>query len=188
MPMIYGKTMNSTISDLKVALENYILFKESGILASLIYKFWREKYPKPQIIMNLIPLLAKFVSFNDRPVYYSTPYFTTSQDYRKLSKNSVYYYDKKAKKRRSVTLTFSTDKRDKRKTQSSTFVNFIHQKDAYIAMNMILTMMDKNLPILFMITSLQILCVVSRYQPTTYKSLKIWVHHLDQSTNSFIIT
>ncbi len=147
MPMIYGKTIGSTITDLNISLSKFVVKKESLILASNIFKFWREKYPYPQILMKLIPLLGRFVSAVDRPVCYSTPYFYTLQDYRIMSKNSVYVYDKNTRKRRSVTLTFSSEKRDKRKTETSTFVNFIHQKDAYIAMKMVEEMKEFNIPI-----------------------------------------
>lgn len=147
MPMIYGKTIGSTINDLKISLSNYIVPKESFILASHIFKFWREKYHSHQVLMKLIPLLGRFVSTVDRPVLYGCKYFSTLQDYRVMSKNSVYVYDKNTRKRRSVTLTISSEKRDKRKTETSTFVNFIHQKDATIAMEMVERMRYLKIPI-----------------------------------------
>lgn len=147
MPMIYGKTIGSTITDLNISLSKFVVKKDSLILASNIFKFWREKYSSPQILMKLIPLVGRFVSAVDRPVRYSTPYFYTLQDYRVMSKNSVYVYDKNTRKRRSVTLAFSSEKRDKRKTETSTFANFIHQKDAYIAMKMVEKMKEFNIPI-----------------------------------------
>lgn len=147
MPMIYGKTIGSTINDLKISLSNYIVPKESFILASHIFKFWREKYHSHQVLMKLIPLLGRFVSTVDRPVLYGSKYFSTLQDYRVMSKNSVYVYDKNTRKRRSVTLTISSEKRDKRKTETSTFVNFIHQKDATIAMEMVEWLHHLKIPI-----------------------------------------
>lgn len=147
MPMIYGKTIGSTITDIQRSLSQYIVKKESVILASHIFQFWREKYSSHQILMKLVPLLGRFVSAVDRPVRYSSNYFYTLQDYRVMSKNSVYVYDKNTRKRRSVTLSFPSEKRDKRKTETSTFVNFIHQKDATIAIRMVELMSDINIPI-----------------------------------------
>lgn len=147
MPMIYGKTIGSTITDLNISLSKFLVKKDSVILASNIFKFWREKYHSPQILMKFIPLLGRFVSAVDNSVCYSTPYFYTVQDYRVMSKNSVYVYDKNTRKRRRVTLTFSSEKRDKRKTETSTFVNFIHQKDAYIAIKMVEELKAFNIPI-----------------------------------------
>ena len=131
--MVKGKTIGSTITDLNISLSKFVVKKESFILASNIFKFWRDKYYYLQILMKMIP--GRFVSALDQPVFYSTPY--TLQDYRVMSKNTVYVYDKNTRKRRSVTLAFPSEKRDKRKTETSTFANFIHQKDAYIAMKMV---------------------------------------------------
>lgn len=47
---------------------------------------------------------------------------------------NVKVYSAAKKKHCSVTLRFPSDVRDKRKSRASTFVNFIHQKDAQIAM------------------------------------------------------
>lgn len=60
---------------------------------------------------------------------------------------NIWVYDKLHKKRRRVTLRVSSDKRDRRKTAISTFVNFIHQRDAYIAMKVIDLMLDHGAPI-----------------------------------------
>ncbi|KAL6491853.1 hypothetical protein OROGR_034003 [Orobanche gracilis] len=60
--------------------------------------------------------------------------------------NCIWVYDKQSKKRRKVTLRVSSDKRDSKKTEVSTFVNFIHQKDAYIAMKVV-DSMTHNSPI-----------------------------------------
>lgn len=46
-----------------------------------------------------------------------------------------------------MTLRVSSSKRDRRKTEISTFVNFIHQRDAHIAMSVVKEMLDLNIPI-----------------------------------------
>lgn len=60
---------------------------------------------------------------------------------------NIWVYDRLHKKRRRVTLRVSSSKRDRRKTEISTFVNFIHQKDASIAMSVIEDMFTQNAPI-----------------------------------------
>ncbi|KAK3225846.1 hypothetical protein Dsin_005708 [Dipteronia sinensis] len=52
-------------------------------------------------------------------------------------KAEIYIYDRVSYKRRRVTLRVPTLDRDNRKTKVSTCVNFIHQKDAYIAMKVV---------------------------------------------------
>ncbi|XP_022870683.1 uncharacterized protein LOC111389928 [Olea europaea var. sylvestris] len=44
MPLIYGKTLMSTASDLKDNLSHYITHKECFEVASVCFKFWRMKY------------------------------------------------------------------------------------------------------------------------------------------------
>ena len=83
--------------------------------------------------MKLINLIGWFCSAKDKPVYYSTSYFTTVQDYMRSKKAEILVYEKISMKRHRVTLRVPTGERDKRKTQVATCVNFIHQKDSFIA-------------------------------------------------------
>lgn len=46
-----------------------------------------------------------------------------------------------------MTLRVSSSKRDRRKTETSTFVNFIHQRDASIALSVVKKMLGVNAPI-----------------------------------------
>ncbi|KAL5737132.1 hypothetical protein ACOSQ2_031920 [Xanthoceras sorbifolium] len=55
--------------------------------------------------------------------------------------------DRLHKKRRRVTLRVPSSKRDRRKTEISTFVNFIHQRDAHIAMSVVEYMLLFGAPI-----------------------------------------
>lgn len=61
-----------------------------------------------------------------------------------MSPINVWVYDVHKNKKRRVTLRVATDKRDRRKSEVSTFVNFIHQKDAYIAMKVIEILQSLN--------------------------------------------
>lgn len=58
----------------------------------------------------------------------------------------IWVFDKQ-RKRRMVTLKVPSLKRDRRKTEISTFVNFIHQRDAHIAMRVIEEMLSIGAPI-----------------------------------------
>ena len=134
MPIIYGKTVNSTSKDLIALLSRNLLPKECVQIATLCFKFWKDHFHKMEYFIELISLAGRICSSYDRAVLYSTPYYYTSQDYKKMESHSIRVYDTREKKRRSVTLSFPSDVRDKKKSRGSTFVNFIHQKDAHIAM------------------------------------------------------
>ena len=147
MPIIYGKTANSTTKDLIVSLCQDLLPKECTILSVLCFKFWQEKYSFMYSFIQLISLVGRVCSYLDRPVLYSTEYFSTSQDYKKMEKHSVRVFNSYLKKAHNVTLSFPSKERDKRKSGVSTFVNFIHQKDAQIAMSIAFYANSYNIPL-----------------------------------------
>jgi DNA-directed RNA polymerase len=144
MPIIYGKTANSTTKDLIECLSQDVLPKECSKLAVLCFKFWKTKYSYMDAFIQLISLVGRVCSSLERPVLYSAEYFSTSQDYKKMEKHSVRVFDSYSKKARNVTLTFPSNERDKRKSRVSTFVNFIHQKDAQIAMSIAFHANERN--------------------------------------------
>ncbi|KAL3646619.1 DNA-directed 5'-3' RNA polymerase [Castilleja foliolosa] len=146
MPLIYGKTLMSTNEDLKAVLFQYITYKECMNITRLCFEFWSTKYEEMDCLIRLIRVIGWFASACDRAVLYPTEYFHTCQDYRVMVPNCIWVYDKQSQKRRKVTLRVSSDKRDSKKTEVSTFVNFIHQKDAYIAMKVV-DSMTHNSPI-----------------------------------------
>lgn len=147
MPLIYGKTLMSTACDLKDNLSHYITHKESFEVASVCFKFWRMKYQGMECLIRLIRNIGWVAAASDCPVFYKIPFYTTVQDYMKMEAINIWVYDQYHKKRRRVTLRVSSSKRDRRKTEISTFVNFIHQKDAQIAMNVVKKMLEANAPI-----------------------------------------
>jgi DNA-directed RNA polymerase len=137
MPLIYGKTLISMDKDLSLKYGKLLSRKDSYNLAILCNEFWNEKYPDIVNFMKLISIISWFCSVMDKAVAYSIPYFTTKQDSMSFIKEDITVYERATKKRRRVTLSVPTTKRDKRKTQSSACANFIHQKDAYIAMKVV---------------------------------------------------
>ena len=137
MPLIYGKTVMSMANEIKVNYDLLLSHKDSYGLALLCYEFWKNKYPDIVNLMKLLNLIGWFCSKLDKPVFYSIPYFTTVQDYMCSKASDIWLYDRVSKKRRRITLRVPTPDRDSRKTKVATCVNFIHQKDAYIAMKVV---------------------------------------------------
>jgi hypothetical protein len=147
MPIIYGKTLMSTAHDLKDHLSHFITHTECFEVAAVCFKFWRSKYKDMECLIRLIRHIGWVASARDCPVFYKVPYFTTVQDYMVMEAINIWVRDKLHKKRRRVTLRVSSSKRDRRKTEISTFVNFIHQRDAQIAMNVVDVMLGMGAPI-----------------------------------------
>lgn len=147
MPIIYGKTLMSTAHDLKDHFSHFITHKECFEVASVCFKFWRTKYHGIECLIQLIRHIGWLSSARDRPVFYRVPYFTTVQDYMIMEAINIWVYDRLHKKRRRVTLRVSSSKRDRRKTEISTFVNFIHQRDANLAMSVVKNILNIDAPI-----------------------------------------
>lgn len=137
MPIIYGKTLMSSAEELKVVLSKFLSYKECYKVASVCYKFWKIQFSHMASLIELVRTIGWFSSARNSPVYYSIPFFNTVQDYKVKEPIKILVYDPIRKKRSQVTLRVSTSKRDRRKTGTSTFVNFIHQTDAYIAMKVV---------------------------------------------------
>lgn len=137
MPLIYGKSVMSMKDDIKLKYDALLDTKESYKLARLFYTFWEESFPDVNNLMRLINLLSWLCSSINRPLLYGMPTFTTIQDYKSKMKESFYVYNHASKKRHKVSLIVPTRERDRRKTKTSTFANFIHQKDAFIAQRVI---------------------------------------------------
>ncbi|KAL6310585.1 hypothetical protein AAG906_019256 [Vitis piasezkii] len=147
MPMIYGKTVISIANDFNQHFDSLLDKGECMQLAKKIYIFYKTYYPGIVNLMDLIRNISWLVSAMDRPVLYSVSLFTTVQDYMKSKTVNIWVYDRIHRKRRQVTLRIPSGDRDRRKTHMSTFANFIHQKDAFIAMHMIKYMVSANAPV-----------------------------------------
>lgn len=137
MPLVYGKTVISMAKDIRDVSGSLLSFKDCYRIGVLCHEFWSEKYPDIANFIKLISLIGWFCSVLDRPVVYSIPYFTTVQDYMRSEGSNIWIYDRVSKKRRRVTLRVPTSDRDRRKTHAATCANFIHQKDAFIAMKVV---------------------------------------------------
>jgi DNA-directed RNA polymerase len=140
MPIIYGKTSISISNDIQKHYSNILTNKECYLLASLCLKYIKHRYPNIINLMKLIKNIGWLSSAENNPVYYSVPSFTTVQDYMVTKQAQIWIYDRLQKKIRKVTLRIPTLNRDRRKTEVATFANFIHQKDAFIAMNVVINL------------------------------------------------
>lgn len=149
MPIIYGKTVMSMANDINQHYSSLLNQRECLILASHISKFFIQRFPGISNLMALVRSVSWLTSVMDKPIIYDTPLLTTIQDYMKSDIAPLWVYDRIQKKRRQVTLRIPTPTRDRRKTHLATFANFIHQKDANIAMFMIINLMleKMNVPI-----------------------------------------
>lgn len=147
MPLIYGKTLNSMEKDISVQFGELLSRDDSYKLAKHCNDFMKDKYPDIIYFMKLISSVSWFCSALDRAVDYSIPYFTTKQDYMSFAKEEITVYERATKKKRRVTLKIPTMNRDKRKTQAAACANFIHQKDAYIAMKVVESLLKEGAPI-----------------------------------------
>lgn len=137
MPLVYGKTVISMAKDIRDVSGSLLSYKDCYGIGVLCHEFWSNKYPDIANFIKLISLIGWFCSVLDKPVLYSIPYFTTVQDYMCSEGANIWIYDRVSKKRRRVTLRVPTSDRDRRKTHAATCANFIHQKDAFIAMKVV---------------------------------------------------
>lgn len=155
MPLIYGKTVIAMSNDIyhhfsthdETQFSNLLDRRESALVALHMNKFFQDRFPGIVNLMELIRNVGWLSSALGKPVFYSTSLYTTVQDYMKTKAAKILLYDRILKKRRQVTLRIPTEDRDQRKTHVATFANFIHQRDAQIAMLMIFHMITIGAPV-----------------------------------------
>nr|XP_016498007.1 PREDICTED: probable DNA-directed RNA polymerase [Nicotiana tabacum] len=104
MPLIYGKAAYTMADDLYKQYSGLIRKKECLTLSTHIEKFFKSRFPHIVNLMTLIRSVGWLASAMGRPIYYSTPCFTTVQDYMKSEAIKIWIYDRPSKKRRQVTL------------------------------------------------------------------------------------
>lgn len=186
MPLIYGKTLNSMVKDIRLQFGELLSTEDSYKVAKHCNEFMKEKYPDIISFMKLISSVSWFSSALDRAVDYSVPYFTTKQDYMAFIKEEITVYERASKKKRRVTLTVPTMIRDKRKTQAAACANFIHQKDAYIAMKVVESLLKKGAPIYTVHDNFLTTPTYVRMLPDIYTDVIAKMGHPLQIINEFI--
>jgi len=134
MPLVYGKGLMSSAQDISEAMYEILKRNELLIVSTSFFRFWFDKYPQIKNLMTLINLGGWFAATLNRPVSYHTQYFQSIQDYMKTESVNVFVFDRNKKKRKKISLSIPSTTRDRGKTQRACFANFIHQKDASIAL------------------------------------------------------
>lgn len=199
MPIIYGKTMHSTINDLKKKFGNYLSYESCKTLGKMCFQLWGERYSSMNCLITLVKTLSWIISAKNCQVVYKTPFFSTVQDYMIYDTVNVLVYGKKEddgqneddskpkmKKKTKITLRVPSDKRDKKKTYISSFVNLIHQKDAFIAMSLIDRTIKDNMPIYTVHDNFISTIVSSHYLPIIYGDIFINMNPL-KIINEFLL-
>ena len=147
MPLTYGKTVKSIADDIYEDMIQYISYKTSMKLASEAYSFWCNRYSGVDNLLKLFGCIGGLCSSLGRAVKLSTPLFYSYQDYRKFETQSVWVYSNKKGKgkptRHKISFNVLTAERNVLKSKCATFANFIHQKDALVAINTVSNFYDK---------------------------------------------
>lgn len=187
MPLIYGKTLISINNDIRLAFQGYLSSKECMQLSKYCHFFFENKFPDIVHLMKFISKMAWFCSAVNKPVVYSTDYYLSLQDYLCSTTENIQIYNRLTKKRRRVTLRIPTSKKDKRKTQVSTFANFIHQKDAFIAMRVIHTLLWNKAPLYTVHDNFLTILPFVVYTPFVYLSIFDQLRSPIEFINLFIL-
>lgn len=146
MPITYGKTIKTIADDIYDVLCNQISYKSCMILGKESFNYWCIRYKELHNLLKLFGGVGYLCSFLCRGVKLSTPLFYSYQDYRKFEKQSVWIYSnhkgKEKRTRHKISFNVLTTKRNVTKSKCATLANFIHQKDALIAINTIRSIYD----------------------------------------------
>lgn len=115
-------------------------------ISKACFRFWEIQYSGMKSLIDLIRCIGQVVSAAGNPVVYDVPYYNTVQDYIKTKLIKISVYDKDRKQHR-IELRVPSSQRDPAKSQIASFANFIHQKDAYVAMSVVESLLDMGAPI-----------------------------------------
>nr|GEU72147.1 DNA-dependent RNA polymerase, mitochondrial [Tanacetum cinerariifolium] len=147
MPKIYGKTYKTTRDDLANKIGNELKDEDCSTVAKLCFDFKKDKYGHFEHFIKLLQNIGWLTSSAGRPVLYQIDYFTIYQDYMCSETDRVWVHDNKNKGKRPISFRIPSFKKDTWKSYVATFVNFIHQRDAYIAMQVVLQLLNMGIPI-----------------------------------------
>ncbi|GKC07566.1 DNA-dependent RNA polymerase [Tanacetum coccineum] len=147
MPKIYGKTYKTTRDDLANKIGNDMEDKDCTQIAKLCFEFWNAQYGHFEDFIKLIQNIGWLTSSAGRPILYIIDFFTTFQDYMCSETDKVWVNDRRHMRKRQISFRRPSLKRDTWQSYVSTFVNFIHQRDAYIAMQVVLQLFLLQVPI-----------------------------------------
>ena len=93
MPLIYGKTLMSTVKDNIIAkLSRHRTRKEGFTAAQIFFKYFREKYKTVDNFIQLIRDIAWVVTSANQVVRILNEFMCTLQDYLCHEKKKMYMY------------------------------------------------------------------------------------------------
>lgn len=130
MPIIYGKTQNSTLRELSAKMSHKWDAELISNIVKVCFTFWDVKYKSVNNLMKLIQKISWITTKLGFNVIYGNNFYKTIQNYCKsVDETLTVYYDKSRKKKSTVIVKELTSTKDPAKTLTSTFANFIHQRD-----------------------------------------------------------
>lgn len=136
MPIIYGKRKNSTYLDLRVKMKHKWDVSLISNIVDICFDFWNAKYIRVNNFMKLIQKVSWITCKLGYNVIYGNNFYKTIQNYCKMTDDTLtVYYDTSRKKKSTVKVKEFTPIKDTGKTVTSTFANFIHQRDAVLIQN-----------------------------------------------------
>ena len=81
MPLIYGKTLMSTVKDIIAKLSRHITRKDGFTAAQIFFKYFFERYKTVDNLIQLIRDIAWLVTSANRVVRIQNEFMCTLQDY-----------------------------------------------------------------------------------------------------------
>lgn len=90
MPLIYGKTLMSTVKDIIAKLSRHITRKDGFTAAQIFFKYFIERYKTVDNLIQLIRDIAWLVTSANRVVRIQNEFMCTLQDYLCHEKINVY--------------------------------------------------------------------------------------------------
>ncbi|GJU45916.1 DNA-dependent RNA polymerase [Tanacetum coccineum] len=121
--------------------------KDCTQIAKLCFEFWKAQYGHFEDFIKFIQNIGWLTSSAGLPVIYIIKFFTTLQDYMCSETDKVWVYDRRHMRKRQISFRRPSLKRDTWQSSVATFLNFIHQRDAYIAMLVVFQLLIKAIPI-----------------------------------------
>lgn len=98
MPLVYGKTKYSARTDILKALDFTLTKGDAYKLADAMYRFWAERFPARNMLMELVNEVGWLCGFLNKPVKYHGEHITTIQDYVKCESFTTSVYNTTLKK------------------------------------------------------------------------------------------
>lgn len=145
MPIINGKTKRTAVKQLKAIVGDRWSFETICEVVEVCFAYWKDEFGDVCEVMELVKAVCMVAVKLNNKVVYGNEFFRSIQNYCDYTEVPLtVYYDRLKRKKSTVTLKERTDTKDLRKSLTSIFANFIHQKDAFIALNVVLRVLSEE--------------------------------------------